>query len=93
MELWVDDIRFVPGGTQWAWARDEVWTGNAPACVGHKMSDGTHSDKWLFYFGAAETYQNQLWWASINLGPKINLFICDDFLNITDKRHLNDFKV
>lgn len=66
---------------------DEMWLGNEPCCKGHEMVSGGYADRWLTVFGGGESYKGKILNFSINLNPKISIFICGNTLYILDIRY------
>ena len=66
---------------------DEMYFGNAPAGIGHKMLSGGYSDRWETKYGSGETYNGKILHFSLKIGYKISVFICGDSLYILDIRY------
>ena len=66
---------------------DEMYLGNEPCGKGHEMLDGGFADRWSTKWGSGETYNNKILHFSINLNPKVSIFICANTLYILDIRY------
>lgn len=65
----------------------EMWEGNIPCGKGHELARGGFADRWSSNWGTGETDGDEILHFEFDLNSKVCIFICDDFLNISDLRH------
>lgn len=65
---------------------EQMWDGDLPAGVGHKLPSGGYADRWSCRYGDGETSGDSVLWGSVNLSTNISVFVCGDHLEITDIR-------
>ena len=70
---------------------EEMWNGNAPSARGHKNVSGGYNDLWQTRYGGGETYNDQICFFTFSLSPKVSIFICGDYLRITEIRYAGKF--
>lgn len=66
---------------------EQMYEGNQPAGKGHELTNGGCAERWSCWYGCGETSGESVLWASITINHKINLFVCDDTIRITDIRY------
>lgn len=70
---------------------EDMWNGNAPCATGHKNINGGYNDLWQTQYGGGETYKDKVCVFTFHLSPKVSIFICGDYLRITDIRYAGKF--
>ena len=61
---------------------EEMWAGNEPCGKGHELISGGFADRWEFFRGSAETYNDEILVADFSVNNQITIFINDDAVNI-----------
>ena len=66
---------------------EQMYEGNEPCGKGHELIEGGFADRWECKWGSAETNGNRIIHASFSINQKINIFIIESTLWITDFRY------
>lgn len=61
---------------------EEMWAGNEPCGKGHEHVNGGYTDHWIFFKGAAETYNGEIDWADFSVDRRTSISIVGDTVNI-----------
>ena len=60
----------------------EMWAGNEPCGKGHELVSGGVADRWEFFKGSAETYNDEILTADFIIDINTGIHIVDDTINI-----------
>lgn len=70
---------------------EDMWNGNKPCALGHENINGGHNDLWQTRYGGGETYNDNICFFTFSLNHKISIFLCGDYICITDIRYAGKF--